>query len=232
VSSLNKLRILLLTDLHVKLDLDVKSLEKIVKKEKIDLIVVAGDITTNGNTNQVRKVLEDLADLELPIFYVPGNMDPKDSTDINFHNVHPLHGRIEYFQGYNFLGLGASTPTPFPTPFTMPESEVKNILEKAKEQLLSDDSIVLISHNPPFDSEADIVGSQKHVGSKSVREFIEQENPIAILCGHIHESQAICYIQNTLCINPGAGAHKNAAIIELEKNESGATKASAKLITF
>ncbi|HUT80722.1 MAG TPA: metallophosphoesterase [Candidatus Bathyarchaeia archaeon] len=229
---MSKLRILLLTDLHVKLDLDIKSLEKITRREKIDLIVVAGDLTTYGTVNQVKRILEDLSEIELPIFYVPGNMDPKDSTDISFQNVHPLHGRIEYFQGYNFLGLGASTPTPFSTPFTMPESEVNDILENAKEQLLSDDPLVLISHNPPYDTEADIVGSQKHVGSKSVREFIEKEKPIAILCGHIHESQAICEIQNTLCVNPGAGAHRNAAIIELEKSESGSATVTAKLITF
>ncbi|HLD86626.1 MAG TPA: metallophosphoesterase, partial [Candidatus Nanoarchaeia archaeon] len=47
---------------------------------------------------------------------------------------------------------------------------------------------IYVIHAPPYGSNLDIISSGAHVGSKSVREFIEKHNPLATLHGHIHES--------------------------------------------
>ena len=43
-----------------------------------------------------------------------------------------------------------------------------------------------------------------HVGSKSVRKFIEKYQPLIGLHGHIHESFASDKIGNTVVVNPGS----------------------------
>ena len=226
------LKILGLTDLHSSRRLAIGGLTRIVDEEKIDLIAVSGDLTTFGNTKKVKKVLEELDKLDKPIFYVPGNMDSEDSDNIEFSNVKPLHARIRSFQGFNFIGLGASNPTPFNTPNELPEEMLSLLLGKALEEKPNDDPFILISHTPPLDSEADKLRDGTHVGSFCVRDFIEREKPIIVLCGHIHESKSISMISETLCINPGAGAYGNAAIIEINLDEQGKATAKADFVNF
>ena len=226
------LKILGLTDLHSRGRLAIGGLTRIVEEEKIDLIAVSGDLTTFGNPKKVKKVLEELDKLDKPIFYVPGNMDSEDSDNIEFSNVKPLHARIRNFQGFNFIGLGASNPTPFNTPNELPEEMLSLLLGKALEEKPNDDPFILISHTPPLDSEADKLRDGTHVGSFCVRDFIEREKPIIVLCGHIHESKSISMISETLCINPGAGAHGNAAIIEIKLDEQDKATAKADFVNI
>ncbi|MCE7746514.1 MAG: hypothetical protein GPJ52_15405, partial [Candidatus Heimdallarchaeota archaeon] len=214
------LKILGLADLHSRGRLVIDSLTRIVEEERIDLIAVAGDLTTFGNPKKVRKVLEELDKLNKPIFYVPGNMDSEDSDSIEFSNVKPLHARTRTFQGFNF------------TPNELPEEMLSLLLGKALEERPNDDPLILISHTPPLDSEADKIRRGTHVGSFCVRDFIEREKPILVLCGHIHESKSISMISETLCINPGAGAHSNAAIIEIMLDEQGKAIAKADFVNF
>ena len=42
------------------------------------------------------------------------------------------------------------------------------------------------------------------VGSKAVRQIIEEVQPLLTLHGHIHESQGITRIGRTVAINPGS----------------------------
>ncbi len=229
---MTSMKILGLSDLHSRGKLAIKSLIDIAETENIDLIAVSGDLTTYGKKDRVRQVLEELNKINKPLFYVPGNMDSKDSDDIEFSNVLPLHAKIRNFKGLNFIGLGASNPTPFGTPNEVPDEMLGLLLGKTLQERINDDPIFLISHTPPLNSEADKIRSGTHVGSFSVRDFVEREKPIVILCGHIHESKSISKINETLCINPGAGAHGYAVIIQITINSEGKTTAKAEFTNF
>lgn len=68
---------------------------------------------------------------------------------------------------------------------------------------------IYVIHAPPFNTKLDIVTLGTHVGSKSVREFIEKEQPLLTLHGHIHESPKMSgswkdKIGKTICINVGS----------------------------
>ena len=68
---------------------------------------------------------------------------------------------------------------------------------------------ILVSHAPPFDCKLDHLAKIPHpIGSRAVRRFIEQRQPLCSLHGHIHDSPNVTgaysdRIGATLCINPG-----------------------------
>lgn len=75
---------------------------------------------------------------------------------------------------------------------------------------------VFVCHAPPHDSPLDRLPNIPHpVGSRAVRAFIEMNQPLVSLHGHIHESPAVTgayqfYIGRTLCLNPGQSADMHA----------------------
>ena len=83
---------------------------------------------------------------------------------------------------------------------------------------------VYIIHAPPFNTKLDIITTGTHVGSRSVRQFIEKEQPLLTLHGHIHESPKmsgswIDKIGKTACINAGSSYPEdklNCVIIDVD----------------
>lgn len=76
---------------------------------------------------------------------------------------------------------------------------------------LNQKKAVYIMHTPPFRTKLDLIQGGKSAGSRSVRGFIEGNQPLLTLHGHIHESPEISgayfdRIGETLCINPGQSA--------------------------
>ncbi len=68
---------------------------------------------------------------------------------------------------------------------------------------------IYVIHAPPFNTKLDIIMTRVHVGSRAIRKFIEQNQPLLTLHGHIHESPKmsgswIDKIDNTICINVGS----------------------------
>jgi Icc-related predicted phosphoesterase len=65
-----------------------------------------------------------------------------------------------------------------------------------------------VIHTPPFDTRCDVLFDGRHVGSKAVRRWIEKNQPLMTLHGHIHESPKLSRsffdrIGTTTIINPG-----------------------------
>ena len=162
------LRFLGISDIHYHEPLAINKIIDFLDREKIELVVVSGDLTTFGNAKAVKKVLTELNQINKQIFYIQGNMDSKDSGDFSFENIIPLHGRAYNFAGYNFVGIGGSTKTPVFTPYTMSEITLKNLLEEAIKKVDNKEPIILVSHNPPLNSDADKLTNGKHVGSSDI----------------------------------------------------------------
>ena len=88
------------------------------------------------------------------------------------------------------------------------EGTIKNDLETLK-KLSSPKNTIYVIHAPPFSTKLDIITAGVHVGSKAVKEFIEKEQPLLALHGHIHESPKMSGSWNdkigiTICINAGS----------------------------
>jgi Icc-related predicted phosphoesterase len=226
------MNILAVTDLHSSGRINQTGLSEVITQENIDLLIIAGDLTTWGTAKLVEKILSKFNKFEIPILYIPGNMDPKKSSDIQMKNITPLHKKAIEFSGITFIGIGGSNPTPFPCPNIFTEEEINQMLETAKQNAGENVPLILVSHTPPKNSEADKVRGEHHVGSIAVRNFIEKYNPLVVICGHIHESKSISEINNTLCINPGPMAHNSGALLKIHEEKEGKYQITARFIEF
>lgn len=67
---------------------------------------------------------------------------------------------------------------------------------------------IYIMHSPPFGTRLDLIQGGKSTGSRSIKTFIERNQPLLTLHGHIHESPELSgaymdRIGETFSINPG-----------------------------
>jgi Icc-related predicted phosphoesterase len=67
---------------------------------------------------------------------------------------------------------------------------------------------IYVMHSPPFGTRLDLIQGKKSAGSRSIKAFIEEHQPLLTLHGHIHESPDLSggyfdRIGKTLSINPG-----------------------------
>jgi Icc-related predicted phosphoesterase len=73
---------------------------------------------------------------------------------------------------------------------------------------LNPEKTIYIMHSPPFGTRLDLMQGGISVGSRSIKTFIEKNQPLLTLHGHIHESPELSgtyldWIGKTLSINPG-----------------------------
>ena len=66
---------------------------------------------------------------------------------------------------------------------------------------------------PRASTPLDMVTNGQHVGSKAVRDFIENYQPDICVTGHIHEGKGEFRIGETLILNPGP--LKNGGYVEI-----------------
>jgi len=198
------LRLLACADFHGSRE-SVEKLLDLALKEETDLIVVAGDIS-NNSIQVATELLEILKDTNLPVLFVPGNLDPKSLADWHDEPVKSIHGRTYSYQGFVFLGLGGASRSPFHTPFEYDESDAASILEEAYRSV-KEGRLILVSHCPPKDTSLDRTFVGVHAGSISVRMFIEKAQPVLAICAHIHEGRGVDHIGKTKLVNTGAAFH-------------------------
>ncbi len=168
-----------------------------------DIVILSGDITHFGYSKDVVPIIENISYFNKRIYAVPGNCDYIEVdmflTEIKIN----LHRNIIETDRYILCGLGGSLPCPGYTPFEYTESEAGSWLSEIKDKIKSSKPMIFVSHQPPFNTKNDRLTNGDHVGSKSVREFINSTSPILCLTGHIHEGIGVDTIGNSMIVNPG-----------------------------
>jgi Icc-related predicted phosphoesterase len=197
------MKVLATADFHGSLEASKRTALK-ANNIGADAVVVCGDITHFGSPKDAEKVLSPLTALKLPVLYVPGNCDPPSLIE----NAECLHGKCQTIGTYSFVGAG-SIPVDrvHPSPLDVSEEEILEALTQGLKQCQSQRSIIVVAHSPPLYTKLDLAYFGGHVGSSSLRRFIEQTRPTVVFCGHIHEARGIDYIGETLIANTGAARH-------------------------
>lgn len=188
-----------------------------VKETQADVLVICGDITHFGSTQKARNLMLSLTKLQLPIFFVPGNCDPPSLAEVDIENARCIHGACEIYGDAVFFGVGGGTISPFNTPFEMTETDIMNLLSRSFKHNPTKRWSIFVSHSPPKDTRVDLSYASQHVGSSSIREFIEEKKPSIVFCGHIHEAQGTDKIGETILVNPGPARHGHYALVNFNK---------------
>lgn len=182
--------------------------------------------------DQVQRVLGEYDAADAPAYVVPGNwdIDPLYDEETDFFDrfvgqydaVHNVDGRlvdVETDDGtYQVAGLGAyqfdTGPDSLaewddPTVYTEQRQKLAGVLDDA------DAPVLLVTHNPPFDSGCDRIDNQassRHglvYGSDAVSEELREreetgDNPVvAVFSGHIHEGRGIGSVAGVPVFNLG-----------------------------
>lgn len=197
------MKLLALSDLHG----DYSHIEAIRRKAgHFDAVLIAGDITDFGPDE---RALDLLAMFEEPVLAVPGNCDNPsllkllDGTTINLHNS------CHTMEGLTFVGLGASNPTPFHTPFELSEREISEKVEMLLKTVTG--RVVVLCHAPPRNTTDRLPAG--NVGSEALASVLGRCD--LVVCGHIHEARGSMRAKGTLVVNPGKASEGQAALINI-----------------
>jgi Icc-related predicted phosphoesterase len=209
-----RMKILAISDPHG----NYSKINKIVERAgDFDLVVIVGDITNFGPDEKVDELMKMF---DKPVLAIPGNCDQKSILKaLDASKAINLHAKAKQIGKIRFIGLGGSNPTPFNTPFELPEEEIEKVLEGmvcSAENTGDCGPIVLLTHAPPHGARDELPFG--HVGSKAIRKFVDRVD--LIVCGHIHEAKGTEKIGKTVVVNPGEACKGSCALITIEEEEN------------
>ena len=215
------MKILILSDLHAHNDV-LDKMDDVFAKS--DAVLFAGDFAACFKPETGKEALLQLCKKHDTIFAVLGNCDNEDFLeDLEEQDV-CVEKTLVYHEGLAFAGAGGGTYFTGKTEFERDEQDiiadfniVKNCVEETGDKSLWK-NLILICHNPPKGKTVDAVNVNLHAGSELFTNYIEENQPLAVVCGHIHEGAGMEKIGETLVINPGSlGEAGSYAQMEIEK---------------
>ena len=165
-----------------------------------------------------------LADSPVVIYNAPGNDEPPAVDEVLLTHgedrIRFVEGEIvEIAPGMEMLSTGYTNVTPWDTHREYSEEQIGQHLREMTGRLERPQAAIFNIHVPPYNSRLDIApllgqdlkvktaagaAMTAPVGSTSVRQVIEEVQPLLTLHGHIHESGGSVKIGRTTAINVGS----------------------------
>ncbi len=201
------MKLLALADVHGKFF----RLDGIVKKsDPVDAVVIAGDLTQGGPPENAVRSISILKHLSPRVLAVPGNWDTTEVAQAIGHYAVNLDETPKIVMGWEFMGLGYSTPTGNNTPSEISEETMADKLDVLLSHTPTGKT-VLVTHQPPYETlDMTEKGPQ---GSKALRAAMDRVD--VIISAHLHKQRGKIK-DGAWIINPGYAAEGQAAIIDLD----------------
>ncbi|MEI6850214.1 MAG: metallophosphoesterase [archaeon] len=176
-----KMRILAAADIHGEEKL-TKKLALKAEKEKVDLVVLCGDLTGWSKT---KNIIKPFTDRKQKVLIIPGNWDSFATTDFlaEVYGIKNIHGYSVKYENVGFFGAGGASDAPGPGAIT--DKEIFETLKKANSGLKGIEKKIMLTHMHPSGSKSEFSGIP---GSDSITKAIKQFKPDILLHGHIHEA--------------------------------------------
>lgn len=199
---------------------------------RVDLVLVAGDLTDFGGAEELQALLPLLAPARDRLAAVPGNCDRRGARQLLEQEGLSVDGRVVERGGARVVGTGGGILHTGLTPYERREEELTEALQSAWEAHTPKNDgagpLVVLSHMPPRDSGADRSRSGP-TGSRGLRQFLDAVTPPLWVCGHIHESRSAQRRGDTLIVNPGPLRIGCYALVDLCLEAGGVWRAEAEL---
>ncbi len=175
------MKILAIGDIHGDTGL-VKKLSKKAEDEKVDLIILAGDLTLAEMST--KGIIKPFIEKKQEVLIIPGNHESLATADFlaqmypntkNIHGYSILKGELGIF-GCGGADFGSTS---------LSDKEFFNTLKKAHEGIKSQKKQIMITHMHPEGSKSEFSGIP---GSRGITKAIKEFSPDIAICAHIHEA--------------------------------------------
>jgi hypothetical protein len=171
-------------------------------------------------------------------YVAPGNDDMFELDDLirTAKHVQLVEGEvIELDRNHEMISSGWSNITPWHTYREEEDDQLRVRYDAMLAQLKNPRNSVFNLHVPPYGCTLDDVPELDEnmtpklggrslipVGSRAVRDIIQEYQPLLGLHGHIHEGKGAIRLGKTLCINPGSMYEQGrllGAVVKLDRNK-------------
>ena len=216
------MKIIAIGCIHNDIEKVPRLLDEIKEKFEPDVIVSVGDVLDAEFPKGIKPLdvgkifINELRSYFERILVTPGTWD-KDLINYYKREKILVHGNGIKIGDVGFYGFGGAQ-TPFNTPYEPDEKEIYEGLKSAYEDVKNCKYKIQLTHAPPKHTRVDMIFNGEHVGSKAVREFIEEKQPEVAICAHIHEGRGIDLIGKTKILNVGKFTEGYVGVIEIKKD--------------
>jgi len=179
-----KTKILAIGDIHGDTRL-VKRLAERAKKEKVDLVILAGDLTFAEHST--KNIIGPFAKVKKQVLIIPGNHESAATTDFlaeMYSNTKNIHG---YSFKKNNVGIFGAGTVDWGIR-GMKSNELFELLKKSHKNVKNSEKKIMVTHMHPRGSKAEFSGFK---GSAAVKKAIKEFKPDIAICSHIHEAAGI-----------------------------------------
>ncbi len=180
----NKTKILAVGDIHGDTGL-VKRLAERAKKENVDLVILAGDLTFAEQST--KNLIGPFVKAKKQVLLIPGNHESVATTNFlaeMYPNTKSIHG---YSFTKNNLGIFGAGTVDWGIG-SVKNSEIFELLKKGNKGIKNSEKKIMVTHMHPRGSKAEFSGFK---GSAAVKKAIKEFKPDIAICSHIHEAAGI-----------------------------------------
>ncbi|MBU2104316.1 MAG: metallophosphoesterase [Nanoarchaeota archaeon] len=178
-----KLKILAVGDIHGDTGL-VKKLAQKAKKENVDLVILAGDLTHFDMST--KNLIGPFLKAEKDVLIIPGNHESFATIDF----LTNLYSNAKNIHGYSFkkgdvgiFGAGGGDIIN-----VTPDNEIFELLKKGHEKIKNSKTKIMVTHMHPQGGKSEFSGWE---GSSAVRKALKDFKPDILINAHIHEAGGI-----------------------------------------
>ncbi len=188
-----KLKILAAGDIHGDTKL-AENLAKKAEREKVDLVILTGDIM---GLIETKNLIKPFTDRKEKVVFVPGNWDSEDTAEV-LSKLYGIKNLDNYYIKHNNIGIfGLGNPGML----SLNEKEAFDKLKRNFEKVKNLEKTIMVTHLHAAGTISELSGFP---GSKGIRKAVEKFQPDLFISGHIHELEGIeDKIGRTRVINVG-----------------------------
>lgn len=188
-----KMKILAAGDIHGDAKL-AENLAKRAEREKVDLVILTGDIM---GLIETKNLIKPFTDRKEKVVFVPGNWDSEDTAEV-LSKLYGIKNLDNYYIKHNNVGIfGLGNPGML----SLNEKEAFDKLKRNFEKVKNLEKKIMVTHLHAAGTNSELSGFP---GSKGIRKAIDKFQPDLFISGHIHELEGIeDKIGKTRVINVG-----------------------------